>query len=192
MAGNRVTLVEAIWEADNRSRRMVRNAVIVATGALLLAISAQITIPWTPVPFTMQTYVVLVLGIASGPALGVATGGLYLLLGLAGLPVFADGGSRAALAGPTAGYLVGFVVAMAVVGFVARRGWDKRWIGVLAALLIGELVIFGFGLTWLARALGSWELAVTHGLVPFVWSETLKVGLAAATVPAAWSLLNRE
>lgn len=186
------TLADALWaQPDDRTRQLVRAVVLMLGGALLLTVSAQFEIPWEPVPFTMQTFVVLVLGIVYGRDLGAATGALYLGMGALGLPVFAGGASRAALTGATAGYLVGFVIAMAAVGFLAKRGFDRRVLGVLGVMLVGEVIIFGLGLAWLANVIGSWDAAVANGLTPFVLTESLKVALAVATVPVAWNAIER-
>ncbi|MDX1621240.1 MAG: biotin transporter BioY [Nitriliruptorales bacterium] len=186
------TLAEALWaQPDARTHQIVRAIVLMLGGSLALALSAQFEIPWQPVPFTMQTFVVLVLGIVYGRDLGAATGALYLGMGAVGLPVFAGGASRAALTGATAGYLVGFVVAMAVVGYLARRGLDRNVFGVLGVMLVGEVIIFGLGLAWLAQVIGSWDAAVANGLEPFLVTESLKVALAVATVPLAWKAVDR-
>ncbi len=186
------TLAEAIWaQPDDRTRQLVRAIVLMLGGTLLLAISAQFEIPWEPVPFTMQTFVVLVLGIVYGRDLGAATGALYLGMGTLGLPVFAGGASRAALTGATAGYLVGFVVSMAVVGYLARRGFDRNVFGVLGVMLVGEIIIFGLGLAWLANVIGNWDAAIANGLTPFLMTESLKIALAVATIPLAWKAVER-
>lgn len=186
------TLADVLWsQPDARTLRAVRAATLMLGGALLLGLSAQFEIPWQPVPFTMQTFAVLVLGIVYGRGLGAGTGALYLGMGAVGMPVFAGGASRAALTGATAGYLVGFVIAMAVVGYLARRGFDRSVGGVLVAMLVGELIIFGLGLAWLANVMGSWDAAVANGLTPFLATEALKIALAVAAVPLAWKAVDR-
>lgn len=189
---NSTTLADVLWsQPDARALRAVRAATLMLGGALVLGLSAQFEIPWQPVPFTMQTFAVLVLGIVYGRDLGAGTGALYLGMGAVGLPVFSGGASRAALTGATAGYLVGFVIAMAVVGYLARRGLDRSAGGVLAAMLVGELIIFALGLAWLANVIGSWDAAVANGLTPFLATEALKIALAVATVPLAWKAVDR-
>lgn len=186
------TLAQALWNPpDTRALRAVRAATLMLGGALVLAVSAQFVIPWQPVPFTMQTFAVLVLGIVYGRDLGAGTGALYLGMGTVGLPVFANGASRAALTGATAGYLVGFVIAMAAVGYLARRGFDRSVRGVLAAMLVGELIIFGLGVSWLAQVVGSWEVAIARGLTDFAVTEAIKVAMAVAAVPLAWKAVER-
>ena len=134
------TLAHEIWPASQSSR--MAQALMVIAGTALLALSAKIQVPFWPVPMTMQTFVVLLLGITYGPRLGFATGFLYLLEGALGLPVFAKGGGIAYLMGPTGGYLIGFVAAMTLMGFLANRGWDRKAYSVVGAMMIGEMVIF--------------------------------------------------
>jgi biotin transport system substrate-specific component len=120
------TLHNAIWRASAEFR-FLRLVLLAVLGALLLTVAAYIKVPFWPVPLTMQTFVVLVVGAAYGARLGAATVTLYLAEGAAGLPVFAGGGGLAYMAGPTGGYLVGFLAAAAVIGWLAERGFDRRW-----------------------------------------------------------------
>ncbi len=182
------TLVHEIWPAS-RSSRMAQAFMIVA-GTALLALSAKVQVPFWPVPMTMQTFVVLLIGITYGPRLGLATGLLYLLEGALGLPVFAKGAGLAYLMGPTGGYLFGFVVAMAVMGLLADRGWDKTRSGVLVAMVIGEVLIFLPGVVWLAAVVGS-EKAIALGLTPFLAAEAFKIILAVVTLPLIWRAVKR-
>jgi len=130
-----------------------------------------------------------------GALLGRARGGLsvllYLLEGAAGLPVFAGGtAGLARLVGPTGGYLVGFVVAAAVVGFLAQRGWDRKVGSTALAMLVGNAFIYLFGLPWLAHFVGA-EKAVSLGLLPFIPGDLVKLALAALSLPLGWKLLGR-
>ena len=125
-------------------------------GTLVLAVSAKVQVPFYPVPMTLQTLAVLALGAAFGARLAAATVALYLGEGLVGLPVFAGAlAGPAYMAGPTGGYLAGFLVAAALVGWLAERGWDRAWPPPLAAMTLGHAVIFACGFAWLALALGA-------------------------------------
>jgi biotin transport system substrate-specific component len=184
------TLHNAIWptSAEFRILRLVLLAVL---GTLLLTVAAHIKVPFWPVPLTMQTFVVLVIGAAYGARLGAATIILYLAEGAAGLPVFAGGGGLAYMAGPTGGYLVGFLAAAAVIGWLAERGFDRRWTTALVAFIVGDAVIFVFGLAWLAYLLGP-DAAIKGGLLPFLPGEVLKIALAVMILPLAWSRVRRR
>lgn len=162
---------------------------LVTAGVILLTLSAKIQIPMWPVPMTMQTYVVLVIGMGYGTRLGVAAVMGYVVLGALGLPVFAGTPERglglAYLFGPTGGYLLGFVLAAGVCGILARRGWDRRLLTCVAGMTIAHAVIFVCGLAWLATLLG-WRKAVATGFTPFIAATIIKTILAAGSLPAAW------
>ena len=168
-----------------------RAVILAIAGSLLLTISAKIQVPFWPVPMTMQTFAVLVIGMAYGARLGAATIGLYLAQGAVGLPVFASGGGLAYMAGPTGGYLLGFLIAAFVVGLLAQRGWDRKVLATLAAMVLGTVIIFIPGVAWLATIIG-FEKAVAGGLTPFLAGEVFKIGLAAALLPATWKLVGRK
>lgn len=181
------TMISALWPAAGRiPLRLVTLALV---GTALLTLSAKVQVPFWPVPMTMQTFAVIVIGMAYGWRLGGATVALYLLEGAVGLPVFAGtpekGIGIAYMAGPTGGYLVGFVVAAMTAGWLAERGWDRNFLSALAVNAIGTALIFVFGLGWLAGLIG-FEKAVTFGLVPFLLASVLKIGLGAAVMPLAW------
>lgn len=183
---------------------VVREGVIVALGAVLVALLAQAAVPAGPVPITLQTFGVLVVACGLGSARGAAAMGLYLAAGLAGAPVFAFGmAGPGVLAGPTAGYLVGFVPAAWVLGRLAERGWDRSVWWALIAMGAAHGVIFAFGLGWLfvltsgiAGGLapeGVTAAAVPSvGLFPFVPGAVAKTAAAAALLPASWKLLRRR
>ncbi len=185
------TLAAALW--PSRSRIAPARALVLAIlGSALIALSAQIRVPLEPVPVTMQTFAVLVLAMAYGRRLGVATVVLYLVEGALGLPVFAGGaGGIATLFGPTGGYLAGFVVAAAIVGTLAERGWDRNLASTALAMLLGNLAIYGPGLAVLGALIG-YQKAVAVGLVPFLLGDALKLALAACVLPAAWRGLARR
>jgi len=168
---------------------------LVVGGSLLLTLSAKLQVPFWPVPMTMQTYVVLVLGMALGPRLGTAAVALYLAQGALGLPVFSGTPERgiglAYMAGPTGGYLAGFLAGAALAGLLAARGRDRRLPGALLAALAGMAVIYLCGLTWLATLLGV-EKAIQLGALPFLLGDALKILLVMATLPLAWRVLERR
>jgi len=184
------TLAQDIWPLTRDSRTAQIGLIVV--GTLLLTASAKIQAPFFPVPATMQAYVVLLLGILYGPRLGFATGLLYLLQGAIGLPVFAGGGGPHYLMGPTAGYLLGFVLAMGIVGLVAERGRSRSVLWLLAAILVGEVLIFLPGVIWLGLVTGmGFEKAIDAGLRPFLLVEAFKAALVVVTVPIAWQFVRR-
>lgn len=166
---------------------------LVVGASLLIALAAQVAVPlpFSPVPVTGQTYAVLVVGAALGSRLGLAAVVLYVLEGIAGLPVFAPGGASGAarLLGPTGGYLVGFAAAAYCVGWLAERGWDRDLGRCALAMLAGSLLIYALGLTWLARFVPA-DRVLVAGLVPFVPGDVVKLVLAAATTPAAWRAMS--
>lgn len=182
------TLAGAVWPSATSpiAMRIVRNVILAILGSVFIAISAKIQVPMWPVPMTMQTFAVLIVGMSFGFRLGGATLILYLAEGAAGLPVFASGGGLAYLAGPTAGYLVGFLVSAALVGWLAERGWDRTFVLTLVAMVLGTIVIFGLGVTWLAIFLGDVNKAIAGGLTPFLVGAVVKITLAAVVLPIAW------
>ncbi|OGO56345.1 MAG: hypothetical protein A2V85_10865 [Chloroflexi bacterium RBG_16_72_14] len=175
---------------------LLRNVGLVLAGALVIYLTARIAIPRpdSPVPYTLQNLGILV----AGGALGFRRGGmaalLYLLLGVVGLPFFAEGkAGLSILWGATGGYLVGFVFAAALVGRLAELGWDRRIGGAIGATLLGTVVIYAVGVPWLAVATGmSAQDAIANGLTPFLVVDTLKLLAAAAVFPAAWWVVGRR
>ncbi|HSM18817.1 MAG TPA: biotin transporter BioY, partial [Hyphomicrobiales bacterium] len=192
MSQTHPTLLSAAWPAAADSR--LRKVVLALAGTGLLTLSAKVQVPFYPVPMTMQTFAVLVIGMAFGWRLGAATVLLYLAEGALGLPVFAGtpakGIGLAYMAGPTGGYLVGFLVAAAAVGFLGERGWDRSPLPTLAAMFAGTALIFAFGYAWLAYLIGP-DKAFEFGVVPFVWAAAFKIALAAAVLPVCWRVLAR-
>jgi biotin transport system substrate-specific component len=186
------TLLAHLWPARRAGGAAIRALVLTATGAALLTLSAKIQVPFAPVPMTMQTLVVLMIGAAYGWRLGGATVLLYLAEGAAGLPVFAGAAAGPAyLAGPTGGFLAGFLAAALAVGFLAERGWDRPLLRVLALMAVGHALIFAFGLGWLALLIGPAK-AWAAGAQPFLLATLLKTALAAALMQAGWSLARRR
>ncbi|MCP8939282.1 biotin transporter BioY [Alsobacter sp. SYSU M60028] len=189
------TLVSAIWPARADLGGVLRAVLLAVAGTALLTLSAKLKVPFYPVPMTMQTLVVLMLGAAYGSRLGAATVALYLLEGALGLPVFADTPERgiglAYMMGPTGGFLVGFLAGAAIVGWLCERGLGRSLLGMLAAMTIGHLAIFAFGYGWLATLVGP-TAAWAGGVAPFFLATALKTALGAVLVPALWSVADRR
>jgi biotin transport system substrate-specific component len=164
-------------------------------GVCLLTLSAKVQVPFWPVPMTLQTLVVLMLGMSCGARLAAATVVAYLLAGAAGLPVLAGTPERgiglAYMMGPTAGFLVGFVLAAWLVGVLAERDWDRSFLRCAAAMVLGHAVITLSGLAWLAVLFGT-PKAIEVGLMPFLASSALKTALGAVSMPMLWRLLAAE
>lgn len=173
--------------------RLAAQIVAAVSGTLLLALSAKTKVVLGPVDMSMQTLAILVLASAFGLRLGVATLLLYLAEGAMGLPVFQGtpekGIGLAYMVGPTGGYLLGFVAMAAIVGWAADRGWDRNPAKMFGAMLTGEVAMLALGFAWLSVLIGT-ENAWQFGVVPFVLADLVKVALAAAILPAAWSLMG--
>ena len=175
-------------------------AVLLMTALTATAAQVSIPLPFTPVPLTLTPMVVLLGGAALGSRLGMASQVLYLALGLAGLPVFAASATLPPgplrLLGPTGGYLMAYPFAAFVAGFLAERGFDRRYITSVLAMVAGLAVVFMFGVTWLALfaqpvALGFGP-ALATGLYPFVVADLAKLCIAAAVMPGVWLLTGRR
>jgi biotin transport system substrate-specific component len=179
--------------------RITFDVISVVAGSLIVAGLAQVSIRlhFTPVPITGQTLGVLLVGASLGAWRGGAALGLYLLEGGIGLPFFAGGTHGWSILtvsklGGSGGYLLGFVAAALLVGYLAERGWDRNLRSSIGAMLIGEVVVYAFGLPWLAASLHiSANTAYTYGLYPFIIGDLIKLGLAAGLLPAAWKLVKR-
>ncbi len=190
-------LTSVLATSDTRALRVAERAGAVALVTALTAAAAQISVPlpFTPVPFTFQPMVVLVGAMALGARLGMTSQLLYLALGIAGLPVFAmsptlpQGAAR--LLGPTGGYLMAYPFAAYLVGALAERGFDRRYLASVAAMVSGLAVVFASGILWLgvfmprAQGLGA---AIASGLLPFVVADLLKLLAAAVVMPRLWAL----
>lgn len=194
-------LADVLVSPRARVARIGGDVALVTAGAALVALSATLVIPFWPVPLTMQTFAVLVVGTVLGPWRGAASLALYLLVGVAGLPVFAQGHSGSLLALTSGGFIVGFVLAAALVGWLARRAWDRRVLGTAASFLAGSVLIYAVGLPWLGFSLAGLGPQVWHdalgydsvaaatigtGLLPFLIGDAVKCALAAIALPAAW------
>jgi biotin transport system substrate-specific component len=181
---------------SERLNARARHLALVLLGTLVIALSAQVAIPvpGSPVPVTGQTFGVLLTAGALGFRRGFAATLLYVLLGVVGLPVFAHGASGISIVlGASGGYLVGFVVAAAVVGGLAELGWDRNLLGSIGAMLIGSALIYLVGLPWLA-VVAKLDVPTTlqEGLYPFLLGDALKLALVAAAFPAAWWIVGRR
>jgi biotin transport system substrate-specific component len=195
IAYGRPTLADRIF-----SRGLVTDIILIAAGTALTSILAQIAIPLWPVPLTGQTFSVLFVGATLGVTRAVLSMLLYLAIGLLGLPIFApqaDGShitGIAALLGPTGGYLIGFILAAAFVGWLAQREWDRKWLRTLLAFLGGTVLIYAIGLPWLYHALVGFNVAdpvqatLKGGLYPFLIGDAIKAILAAVILPLVWRL----
>jgi biotin transport system substrate-specific component len=174
---------------------LLTDAILVVAGTGLVSAAAQISIHlgFTPVPITAQTFAVVLVGASLGSVRGTASLLLYLLIGIAGAPVYADHKHGwNVFSGSTGGYIVGFVVAAALTGYLAERRWDRSFSTSVTAMLTGNVVIYVFGLTWLHHYLHvSWAKALEYGLYPFVAGDVIKLYLAALALPGAWRLVAR-
>lgn len=175
--------------------RLATQFVLAIAGTLLLTLSAKTKVVLGPVDISMQTLAVFLIAAAFGMRLGVATLLLYMAEGAMGFPVFQGtpekGIGIAYMLGSTGGYLAGFVVMAAIVGWAADRGWDRHPIKLFNAMLVAEVMMMAMGFAWLALLIGpekSWQF----GVMPFIVGDLIKVALAASLVPAVWSLLKRS
>ena len=171
-------------------------AVVLAAAATAVAAQFSVALPFTDVPFALTPLMVMLTGAALGSRLGLAAQLLYLSAGIAGLPVFVPSATlppgAGRLLGGTGGYLMAYPVAAFLTGWLAERGWDRRYLTSLLAMLSGLFVIHLGGLAWRTVLLGSFDLALITGLTPFIVPDVLKAALAALVLPQAWRLLNRS
>ena len=201
LAIGRPTLADRVF-----SRTIAVDMVLIAAGAALTAIAAQLVIPLWPVPITGQTFAVLFVGATLGPIRGALALGLYLLIGVFGLPVFAAGGSGSLIGSTSGGFVIGFIFAAALVGWLAQREWDRKVVGTIVAFLAGTVVMYAFGLPWLHAVLTTFpaevmtqyfgttdvlQATLTGGLYPFLVGDAVKALLAAGILPLAWKLIAR-
>ena len=201
IAFGRPTLADRIF-----SRTLAIDVVLVAAGAALTAVDAQVVVPLWPIPMTLQTFAVLLVGTTLGPIRGALSMVLYLAVGVLGLPVFAEAKSGSLFSLTSGGFIVGFILAAVLVGWLAQREWDRRFVGTLVSFAAGTLVIYAIGLPWLYVSLSNlgpavWQdylgfdsvLAATFGagVIPFLVGDVLKALLAAALIPLAWRGVSR-
>lgn len=178
--------------ADVVPRSWVANLALVLGGSVFVGLSAQVVIPlpFTPVPLTLQTFAVLLVGAALGTWRGVASMVVYAAVGSAGVPWFSGGSSG--WGGASYGYILGFIVAAGVVGRLAERGATLTPLRTAGLMVVGNVVIYGIGVTYLKFAIdASWTTALALGVVPFLLGDALKIALAAGLLPGTWRLLSR-
>ena len=184
-----LTVADVLRPCEKRRAAFYDIALIIG-GSLLIGLCAQLAIPLWPVPVTGQTFAVLMAGALIGARRGCLAVLAYIIEGAAGLPVFAMGrGGFAVLKGFTAGYLVGFIAAAYIVGLLAQKGWDRRIGTTILAMVLGNIVIYTFGLLWLSSLPGI-NNVLREGLYPFIIGDLLKIALAAILLPSGWKLLN--
>lgn len=184
------TIAAALWPATG-SRELVRDALLVVAGSLLMTLAAKVQVPFWPVPMSMQSAAMMLIGAAYGGRLAALSIGFYLLQGAIGLPVFASGGGLAYFAGPTGGYLIGFLVGAGVLGLLVERGAGRSALDLLFCMLVAEVILFGLGIGWLATLIG-FEKAIAGGLVPFLPGEALKIALSIALIRGFWLIAPRD
>lgn len=191
VATRQFALAEALGPREGAALRLKQVALVVLGVAFMYA-AAKTRVPMWPVPITMQTFAVLTIGAVYGMRLGLVTLLAYLGLGALGVAVFTGEGTGVAyMAGPTGGYLVGFAVAAALVGWLAQRGWSQSVTGMIGALLLGNIVIYAFGLPWMFHLFAETKgtaWVMQWGMINFLPGDLLKLALAALLVPAAWKL----
>lgn len=188
-------LAHALGRRSTARSALITDVMLVVLGSAVMAGLAQVSfpLPFTPVPVSGQTLGVMLVGASLGAWRGGAAMLLYLGEGAAGLPVFAGGqsGPQFLTAAPTTGFLWGFVVAAVVIGLLAQLGWDRSLGSSIGAMLVGEVVLFTMGVTWIAHYLGySGEEALAAALYPFVLGDVLKLLIAAGLLPAAWRFVG--
>jgi biotin transport system substrate-specific component len=192
---------------DDGAARLARQALLMVLGIVALTVAAKVQVPmWpSPVPVTLGTFAVLAIGAAYGPRLGLATIGVYMLLGLLGADVFAGSSAEtygwAYMSGATGGYLLGYVLATVLLGALARRGWDRN-VGLMAlAMLLGNVAIYVPGVLWIHHIIAAgafdpatyasvWDQTLVWGLTPYLIGDAMKLALAALLLPAAWKLVG--
>ncbi len=206
LVGN-MALAEALGPREGTALRL-KQAALVALGIAALAVAAQIKVmvPPSPVPVNLGTLAVLGIGAAYGPRLGLATILGYMLVGALGFDVFAGSTAElngiAYMTGSTGGYLVGYVLAVGTMGWLAQRGWDRSVVWMALAMLIGNAIVYVPGLAWLGLLVEQgmfrpetyasvWDQTLAWGLTPFLIGDAMKLALAAILLPAAWALVGR-
>src|SRR6218665_548069 len=189
-----------VFQPKGDAARLASNLATVVLGTLLITLSAKINVPVWPVPVTLQGFAIATLAAAFGLRIGVATVALYLLEGALGLPVFATGGGLSYLVGPTGGFLLGFLMMAAIIGYAADRGASGKPLTLFVAMVAGDAVLFALGFSWLVTLSGNggWidqtnvvASAFAGAVQPFIIWDVLKMALAALTVTGAWSIFGK-
>ena len=179
-------------EVDSKIQKALRYALLALAGSVLITICTQISLPLFPVPMTLQTFAVFLIGLTYGWRLGGITVSLYLLEGAIGLPVFSGGkGGMIVFMGPTAGYLVGFLLAATACGWFAERGFDRSYFRLFLSLIVGNILIYTPGLFWLGTLIGWDKPVLEYGLYPFIGGDLLKIAMAVLLLPTVWKIVHR-
>ena len=186
---NERILINKLKSFENINSNLI-NILLALFGTFLLAISSKVQVPFWPVPMTMQTFVIFLIGMTYGVRLSFATVALYLFEGAAGLPVFASGGGIAYLIGPTAGYLYGMLFASVAISYLANLGFSKTYIKATLSLVAGSIIIFSIGIIYLGSIIG-YEKAIAAGLFPFIPSELFKIALAVSLIPTIHKIIKK-
>jgi len=179
---NNSILIKQIFPTSGTTS-YIKNILLILFGSFLLAISARVQVPFWPVPMTMQTFVVFLIGMTYGWRLSFFTLTAYIVEGALGFPVFATGSGLLYLVGPTAGYIYGMLLASIVIGALAEKGFSNSYFMSLISLLIGSTIIFSLGVGYLGSIIG-YDKAISFGLLPFITSELFKIALAVAIIPS--------
>ncbi|MAT23110.1 MAG: BioY family protein [Rhodobiaceae bacterium] len=168
----------------NNQSKLLSSIILIVTGTVLLTLSAKIAVPFYPVPMTLQTLLVLFIGLTYGRILAPLTVALYLFQGAIGLPVFANGGGVVYLLGPTGGYLIGFLVAVIILSHLSNIGWNRNYALTLVSLMVGTITIFSCGLLQLSIVLNKTIAdSMLLGLTPFIYGETFKILILLVLIP---------
>ena len=173
----------------SQTARLATFAGLAIAGSMLIALAGKVTVPFFPVPATLQTLAIFTIAAAYGRNLALATLAAFLFEGALGLPVFTNGGGLAYFAGPTTGYLAGFVIAAGLTGMAADHGLDRNPLKLFGVNLLGSAIILALGAAWIAMVFGA-DKALAWGVGPFIYTDVIKAALAAAIVPAGWQIAN--
>jgi biotin transport system substrate-specific component len=198
--GDTGTLLDALPARGDLSRPIRIAAVLFIAALTAAAAQVSVPLPFTPVPFTLQPMIVLLGGAALGPRLGMASQVVYLFAGILGLPVFAASAvlpqGAARLLGPTGGYLMAYPFAAFATGWLAARGFDRRYVTSVLAMAVGLAIVFAGGVSWLAwfarPARAGLDAALQTGLYPFIPADVVKILVASAVMPGIWKLTGRH
>lgn len=178
--------------ADFASRTAVTQVVLVLGGAAFVGLAAQVIIPlpFTPVPLTLQTFAVLLVGAALGSLRGVLAMTVYAVAGMVGVPWYAEG--KSGFGGATFGYIIGFILAAYIVGRLAERGASTTALRTTGLMVVGNIAIYAIGVSWLKFSIdASWGTAIALGMTPFIIGDIVKIALAAGLLPLSWKGLEK-
>jgi len=191
MFADKVTMA-GLFKPCEKRRAILYELILIVGGSLVVGLSAQVSfwLPFSPVPVTGQTFAVLIIALLLGSRGAALAMILYLIEGVCGLPVFASARTGPQiLLGPTGGYIIGFIAAGYVTGLLAEKKWDRRIITTICAMVVGNCIIYTFGIFWLGCLMGFGRTVLVVGLYPFLVGDVFKITLAALILPAGWKLL---